>query len=99
MVRNMIEVHHLTKLHFMAGMKNNAFSDHRLEVFKQVLKENGLPFNDSMVSYGDFWSGPAEEATEKLVASGKLPEAIICANDKMAIAVCGVLNRHGIKIP
>ena len=99
MVRHMVEEHHLTKLHFMAGMRNNAFSDHRLDVFKQVLKENSLPFDDSMVSYGDFWSGPAEEATEKLVASGKLPEAIICANDKMAIAVCGVLNRHGIKIP
>jgi len=99
MVRHMIEEHHLTKLHFMAGMRNNAFSDHRLEVFKQVLGEYGLPFDDSMVSYGDFWSGPAEEATEKIVASRNLPEAIICANDKMAIAVCGVLNKHGIKIP
>lgn len=99
MVRHMIEDHHLTKLHFMAGMRNNAFSDHRLEVFKQVLKEHQIPFDDSMVSYGDFWSGPAEEATENIVASGNLPEAIICANDIMAIAVCGVLGRHGIKIP
>lgn len=99
MVRHMIQEHHLTKLHFMAGMRNNAFSDHRLEVFKQVMQENNLPFDDSMVSYGDFWSGPAGEATEKLVALGKLPQAIICANDKMAIAVCGVLNKHGIKIP
>ncbi len=99
MVRHMVKDHHLTKLHFMAGMRNNAFSDRRLEVFKQILEENNLPFDDSMVSYGDFWSGPAEEATEKIVASGNLPEAIICANDKMAIAVCGVLNKHGIKIP
>lgn len=99
MVSHMVEDHHMTKLHFMAGMRNNAFSDHRLEIFKQVLKENNLPFDDSMVSYGDFWSGPAEQETEKIVASGNLPEAIICANDKMAIAVCGVLNKHGIKIP
>ncbi len=99
MVRHMVEDHQLTKLHFMAGMKNNAFSDHRLEVFKQVLEENNLEFDDSMVSYGDFWSAPAEQATEAIVASGNLPEAIICANDKMAIAVCGVLNKHGIKIP
>jgi len=99
LVRHIIEDHHMTDVHFMAGMRNNAFSEHRLDVFKQVLKENDIPFDDSMVSYGDFWSGPAEEATEKLVASGKLPRAIICANDKMAIAVCGVLNRHGIKIP
>lgn len=99
MVRHMVEDHKMTNLHFMAGLKNNAFSDHRLNVFKQVLQDNNLPFDDSMVSYGDFWSGPAEEATEKIVASGKLPQAIICANDKMAIAVCGVLNKYGIKIP
>lgn len=99
MVRHMIETHHMTNLHFMAGIRNNPFSDHRLEVFKKVLGDNHLPFDDTMVSYGDFWSGPAEAATERIVASGKLPQAIICANDKMAIAVCGVLNKHGIKIP
>ena len=99
MVHHMVEKHHLTKLHFMAGIKNNSFSERRLDVFKEVLKEYHLPFDDSMVSYGDFWSGPAEEATEKIVASGELPQAIICANDKMAIAVCGILNKYGIKVP
>jgi len=99
MVRHMIETHHMTDLHMMAGTKNNPFSENRLEVFKRVLVEYNLPFDDSMVSYGDFWSDPAEAATEKLVASGKLPQAILCANDKMAIAVCGVLIRHGIKVP
>lgn len=99
MVRHMIEVHHKTKLHFIAGIKGNAFSEHRLEVFKKVLKENQLPFDDTMVSYGDFWSGPAEAATEQLILSGNLPDAIICANDKMAIAACGVLIRYGVKVP
>ncbi len=99
MVRHMIEEHHITRPHFMAGMRNNSFSDNRLNVFKQVLKEHNLPFDESMVSYGDFWSGPTEAATEEIVASGNLPEAIICANDIMAIAVCGVLSKHRIKIP
>lgn len=98
-LRHMIEDHHMTNLHFMAGMRNNPFSDQRLEVFKNVMQEYGFPVDDTMISYGDFWSGPAEREAEKIVASGKLPQAIICANDKMAIAVCGVLNRHDIKIP
>lgn len=98
-VCHMIEEHWLTKLHFMAGMQGNSFSEHRKGVFRQALEEHGLAFDESMVSYGDFWSEPAERATEQIVASGNLPEAIICANDKMAIAVCGVLNKYGIKIP
>ena len=95
----MIQVHHLTKLHFMAGFKGNQFSEYRLNAFRKVLEENGLPFDDSMVSYGDFYSVAAERETEKLVASGRIPEAILCANDRMALAVCDVLDRHGIRVP
>ena len=98
-VRHMIHVHHLTKLHFMAGFKGNQFSEYRLNAFRKVLEENGLPFDDSMVSYGDFYSVTAERETEKLVASGNIPEAILCANDRMALAVCDVLDRHGIRVP
>ncbi|MBO5354221.1 MAG: GGDEF domain-containing protein, partial [Lachnospiraceae bacterium] len=98
-VCHMLEEHHMTRLHFMAGLKGNPFSEYRLGLFKEVMMEHGIPFDDSMVSYGDFWSGPAEREMEKLIASGNLPEAVICANDKMAIAVCGVLNKHGIRIP
>ena len=97
--RHMVEEHHLTKLHFMAGFKGNQFSEYRLNAFRKVLEEHNLPFDESMVSYGDFYSVAAERETEKLVASGNIPEAILCANDRMAIAVCDVLNRHGIKVP
>jgi len=98
-VRHMVEVHHLSKFHFMAGTKGNPFSECRLKSFKKTLGEYGLPFDDTMVSYGNFWAVPAEHATEKLIAAGNLPEAILCANDQMAMAVCGVLNKYGIKVP
>lgn len=98
-VRHMVQEHKLTKLHYMAGLKGNYFSDQRLEAFRMVLNENGLPFDDSMVSYGDFWSDPAAAATEKLIDEGRVPQAILCANDKMAIAVCGALKKRGYRIP
>lgn len=98
-VRHMIDVHHLTKFHFMAGYRDNQFSQYRLNAFRKVLEENGLPFDESMVSYGDFYSVTAEKETEKIVASGNIPQAILCANDRMALAVCDVLDRHGIRVP
>lgn len=98
-VRHMVCDHKLTKLHYMAGLKGNYFSDQRLEAFRMVLEESGLPFDDSMVSYGDFWSDPAAAATEKLIAEQRVPQAILCANDKMAIAVCGALKKHGYRVP
>lgn len=98
-VRHMVCDHKMTRLHFMAGSKGNYFSDQRKEAFRTVLEENGLPFDESMVSYGEFWSDPAIAATEKLIREGNLPQAIICANDKMAIAVCSCLKIHGYRVP
>lgn len=98
-VRHVFETHAVKHPHFMAGIKDNPFSEERLDVFKELTKEYGIEYSDDMVSYGDFWSGPTRDATEKLVARGKLPEAIICANDTMAVTVCAVLKQHCIMVP
>lgn len=98
-VRHIIEDHKVKRPHFMAGHKNNIFSDERLEVFKKVLAENGMSFDESMVSYGDFWALPCRAATNELLKRDVLPDSIICANDIMAINVCDVLNDAGIKVP
>lgn len=99
MVRHVIEEHHVTNPHFMAGLKGNEFSDCRLNVFKKVIEENGIPFDESMVSYGDFWSEPAREAAEKLISDGNIPEALICANDAMAISAASAFTAAGFRIP
>ena len=98
-VRHVVEDHGLRRLHMMAGMKDNVFSDERIEVFRKVLAEHDIPVDDSMISYGDFWSTPTRAATEALIARGELPEAVVCANDSMAVTMCGVLRDHGISVP
>ncbi len=98
-VRHVIEDHHAKRPHIMAGIPDNPFSDERIEVFKEVLKDNGIPFDDSMVSYGLFWATPARKATSELLERDELPDAIICANDIMAINVSDVLQAAGIDVP
>lgn len=98
-VRHLIRDHGIRKFHFMAGIRNNASSDSRKAVMFRVLQEEGVYFDESMVSYGDFWSIPTRLATEKLIAEGRLPQAIVCANDTMAGNVCSVLANHGCKVP
>lgn len=99
-VRHAIEFHHARKPHFIGGSPGNRFSDERLEVFRKVIGENGIPFDEeSMVSYGDFWAKPAIAVTEKLIERGDMPDAIVCANDIMAFNVCNVLTEHGYAVP
>ena len=98
-VRHIIEFHKVKKPHFLAGIEGNEFSEHRLDAFKKVLAENGIAFDKSMVSYGDFWAEPARKAAEKIAESGNIPEALICANDVMAINAVNVFLQHGLSVP
>ena len=98
-VRHVIEDHGVRRPHMMAGIEGNVFSDRRIDVFKKVLSENGIPFTDDMISYGEFWAIPARKVTQALIDSGDLPEALICANDIMAINACSVFRENGILVP
>ena len=98
-VRHVIEDHKVKKPHYMAGFEGNKFSEERKQVFIKVLSDNGIDFDDSMVSYGEFWATPARKATQKLIDEKRVPEAIICANDIMAINVCEVLKDGGYNVP
>ena len=97
--KHIIEQHNMTNLHFLCGRENSDISNERLEAFKEVLEEHNIKYDDSMKSYGDFWDGPAKKAVQKLVDEGRVPGAIICANDSMAIAAVSVLQRNGYKCP
>ncbi len=98
-VRHMIEHHGAKRPHMMAGKKNNIFSEERIEIFKKVLAENNIPFDQSMLSYGDFWAAPTRTATVQLLERDELPDAVICANDIMALNVSDVLMAAGVRVP
>ena len=98
-VAHLADMHGISDFHMIAGTKGNIFSDKRIESFKKALQKRNIPFNDDMVSYGDFWSEPAIAAAERLLDEGRLPQAFVCANDHMAIAVSFFLQSRGISVP
>ncbi len=98
-VRHVIEEHGARKPHYMGGFKGNEYSEERLRVFRKVIEENGIAFSQDMVSYGNFWASPSREAAEKLLSRKELPDAVICANDIMAMNVADVIIRHGLRVP
>lgn len=99
-VRHLVEVHNVCDFHFIAGMKDNQFSETRIEVMRQVLEGYDIPFTrEENVSYGDFWSEPARAAVRKLIEENRLPRALVCANDSMAIAVISELQSQGCRVP
>ncbi len=97
---HLLEEHHYTKLNFMAGIKGNPFSEERLDVYKRVLKEHGIPVEEERILYGNFCYYPTKEKVREFMNSGlPVPEAFVCANDTMAIAAIEALMEEGYSVP
>ncbi len=100
LVRHVIEYHNLKEVNFLSGPEGNSVAEERLAIYKKVLEENDIPIDEERIGYGDFWELPARKAMEEFMAEDKVPpEAIICANDTMAVTACDYLRSKGYKVP
>jgi len=99
-ILHFIKVHKFKKMNFLTGPKDNPASIQRLNTYRRILSENGIPVEEERIYYGDFWKNSAAHAVEKWLSNPDTwPEAIICANDYMAISVCNALLERGILVP
>ena len=98
-VRHVIDFHGCRKVNMIAGVRDNDFSDDRIRAYKEVLAEHGIPFEEKRLAYGEFWDRPARDSMEAFLQDEELPEAVVCANDSMAIAACDVIKEHGLRVP
>lgn len=101
LVRHVIEEHGAHKLFLITGAKGNPFSNGRTVAFRKALEDCGIPFDENNVGYGEFWDRPTIDVMTNWfeVENRSLPDAIICANDTMAIAASGYLQKRGYSIP
>lgn len=99
-ISHLIEVHRLTDIAFMTGIKGHLHSTNRLTGYYEALIEHNIPIDRSRVFYGDFWYDKGEEVVQALVDDNRpMPQAIACASDTMAISVCEALKARGYRIP
>lgn len=100
LVRHIVEYHGIREVNFISGYKGNDFAEERLEIYRQVLDDNDILYEEDRVGYGDFWDGPTRRVMDEFIQPHKVPpEAIICANDTMAVSACDYLREHNIKVP
>ncbi len=100
MTNHFIKHHGFKNICYMSGPMRFEDSVHRLEGFKAAMKDAGLEVTDDIIIEGDFWKFVSKAAADKFLAAydGKT-EAIICANDYMALGLIEELELRGIKVP
>ena len=99
--RHVIEKHGAKKINLITGFKGNVFSEDRKRAYRRALEANGIPYDETNVGYGCFWSGPTNDILMQWfdIEKRELPDAIICANDAMVITVSAFLQKRGYSIP
>ncbi len=100
-IDHVIEVHNCRRVYFISGFKGNPFAEERLDCYRESMTAHGLEIDERGIGYGDFWNEPTYRVLENWINDPELPkpDAIVCANDLMAIATCMKLSEYGYKVP
>ncbi len=79
---------------------------HRTRAYRDALSEAGIAYDPAIVVPADVGDGDAAvrvatlyDAIAAVLAAVPAPTAICCGNDRMAIAVYGMLRTRGLRIP
>lgn len=95
---HLVEHHNAKKIIFVNGVEGNVENKTRRQALVDVLNEHGLELYDEFVC--DFGFYTAYLQMKWFIEDGKeLPDAVVCANDNMALGINTALTENGYSVP
>lgn len=99
-VTHLVKEHGVSDIGYMTGHRGHFHAEHSLKAYRNTMKQLGLEVSENRVYYGDYWYNEASNYINKLENSKRgLPQAIVCANEHMAIAIYKELYKRGVFVP
>lgn len=97
---HLIDVHGCKKIYCLTGIKGTLAAEERLRGYLRSMKKHHLSMDKTYYSYGDFWKTAPIDYAQKIL-SGRLdkPDAVVCANDIMAVTLADTLIKGGMRVP
>lgn len=87
------------RLAFIGGKSYDLGSALRLQGVKQGLSNAGAKLEDQYIWLGDSTRADGFRMVENLLSQKELPDAIICANNYIALGCVDAVNKRGLRIP
>jgi len=92
--------HGYTNIAYVSGsMVASSEARKRYKAYQDAMVNNGVPFQEENVYEGAFTIESGILIGKQMLEEGRLPEAIICGNDDMALGIADVLKEAGYQIP
>ncbi|MBN2193298.1 MAG: SpoIIE family protein phosphatase [Polyangiaceae bacterium] len=96
---HLLDVHRCRRIAFIAAEPGVHESELRLQGFRRAHADRGLSVDERLIDHGDFTMVGGTAAMRRLMSRGIEFDAVLAANDYMALAAVDVLRAHGRKVP
>lgn len=98
--KHLMEEYGIKDICHMSGRMELFDAQERLAGYKEAMEEAGINVAPNMVYSGEYYTNKTKETLDYFYSSrGHYPEAIVCANDYMAVSVVDELRHRGVKVP
>jgi DNA-binding LacI/PurR family transcriptional regulator/signal transduction histidine kinase/ActR/RegA family two-component response regulator len=99
LVEHVITAHGRRRLAFIGGPPKNPDAEARLTVFREVLARHGIAYESRLSGTGYFTAPSGAKAALELLDTGLPFDALIVANDAMALSAVEALRGRGMRVP
>lgn len=100
LLEHLITEHQVKSISYVSGPCDNQDAKERLEEFRKTMAEYGMSWKEEEILYGDYTYESGVAAAEELLGrNAALPDAIMAANDEMAIGIILTLQERGYRVP
>lgn len=96
---HLVEHHGCKRIAFIRGPAKNKEAESRFAAYQEGLARLDLKKDAALVFQGDFLSASGEAAVAHWLKTRTIPDAIIAANDEMALGALAALTNAGLNVP
>jgi len=87
------------RIGFMTGLEDSDIGKSRYAGYQHGLSKNDIPLDETLVYRGNYSYEAGILGAEYFLTLDKLPTALICANDAMALGAIQRFSQEGLNIP
>jgi len=100
LLSHLIEVHGRRKIAFIRGLEVSQDAEERYQAYIETLKQYHISIDPKLIISGDFRRYSGTAAIKQLIATHHIGfDALVSANDNMAIGAMQALQAQGIRVP
>jgi DNA-binding LacI/PurR family transcriptional regulator/signal transduction histidine kinase/ActR/RegA family two-component response regulator len=99
LVEHVVHVHGRRRIAFIGGPEHNVDASHRHSVTENLLARHGIPLERWHVARAQFTVESGAQAMSDLLDGHRDFDAVIAANDGMALGAIEMLQSRGIRVP